>query len=330
MIAGCNESPVEVVDPLDEILAGISFGSDSVIVDMTEPLIISFHLDMIEQSVENALTIDPSFSYQTHWTTYPPCNSSNISCYPDFYQIYLYPQKSFCPNTTYSCKIDSSAISITNIKLPRPYEFEFTTDSTRLIKLEALNDLIDNTNVFPIAIRLGFNSAMEISSMENPFSSSPHFDYELYSISSDHNSFEYRITSPLRTETDYIVETKDILNDVYGNISTDNKQIVFTTDPVKLLYYYPNTTTNLKHRKPIIQVRFNTVMNRETTEAAFSIESEGIPLDGHHEWLTDKAMQYFLDYELPEFLKQIDNTSSRAEDTYGARLKTPHSYTFSL
>jgi Bacterial Ig-like domain len=330
IITGCGESPVKVIDPLDAIIAGVSFGSDSAIVLMTQPLIISFHLDMVHQSVEDALTFDPAFSYRAHWTTFPPCNSSDIGCYPDFYQIYLYPDTSYCPNTTYTCRLDSTAISIINIKLPHPFEFEFTTDLTRLIKIEALNDMIDSTSVFPLAIRLGFNSTMELNSMAEPFISRPEFDYELYSVSNNHTIFEYRITSALRTETSYIVEADNDLYDVYDNIAVDSKETSFTTDPVEVLYYYPNTGTNLKHRKPIIQVRFNTVMDRESTEASFSIESEGIPLSGHHEWLTDKAMQFFLDNELPEGTQVTFSVSTSAEDTYGAHLKDPHSFTFSL
>jgi len=330
MITGCSKSPVETVDPLDEIIAGVSFSPSNIIVDMTQPLIISFYLEMVQQSVEDALIIEPAFEYQTHWTTLPLCNSNNFECYPDFFQVYLYPTTSMSPNTKYVCRLETTAVTKSDIFLPHPFEFEFTTDSTRLMKFEALNDIIGKSSVFPITIILGFNTAIELSSMGQPFTSEPVFDYELLSTSNDNDFFEYRITSPLRTETDYIVEADDNLTDIYGNTAVDSRKIMFTTDPVEVLFYYPNEDTNIKSRKPIIQVRFNTVMDHATTEAAFSIESGGIPLSGYHEWLTDKAVLFFMDSELPKGTRVTFSVSTFAEDTYGANLKTPHSYTFSL
>ncbi|HDS00527.1 MAG TPA: hypothetical protein ENO22_12455 [candidate division Zixibacteria bacterium] len=324
----CSKSPTGPDDPLDRFIAGVSLGSDTLITNLTEPIVISFHLNMDRQSVEEAFSSEPAFDYDVHWTTFPICNPNDSTCYPKFYMFYIYPQEPFLPNTTYSCMIDSSAHDIIGDHLPRPYEFQFTTESSRLLRITPEYDGVDTLDAFPRAIKLWFNNSIDLSTIQEPFTASPSFDYELYGISDKKNVFEYRITSPLRSQSEYQIVIDAEIFDIHENRVLTEIDGGFSTGKLAIVYFYPNPGVNLKDTYPIIQVRFNTVMDRRTVQEAFSFNDGVIEIPGEFVWFTDKAMQYFPDSGLPEGETYTFSVSTGAADTYGATLDEAFSYSF--
>jgi hypothetical protein len=67
-------------------------------------------------------------------------------------------------------------------------------------------------------------------------------------------------------------------------------------------------------------------MDKQSTEAAFSFGPEiG---SGTFYWLTDKAVQYFLDADLIKGGEYTIRVTTAATDTYGTPLQEEFSYSF--
>ena len=330
-ISGCTDKLIEPVDPLAFVIGQISFGPDSLIVDISQPLIISFLREMDQASVERSLSFEPEFEYRVHWTTDPHCNSSDPNCIPRYYQIYIYPENSFRTNQSYRGMIDTTAFDFDSNYLPIPYQFEFTTDSARLMKFTYISPNIDDNGVFPQIINLYFNAAVDTRTLQKPFMTDPHFEYELVDSSNYNSVLEYKITSPLRSETEYTLQISDPgIQDFYGNPISGQTQSGFTTDPIKVIYYYPNPDFKLKHDRPIIQVRFNTVMDRIACQNAFQITDSIFDLSGEFYWLTSGAMLYYLDSDLLHGTTYYICVDTTAADTFGHNLPQPFIHSFRL
>ena len=326
----CTETSTGPEDPFERFIASVSLGSDTLITDMTKPLVIYFHLDMDRKSVEEALSTVPAFEYDIHWTTFPVCNENDSTCYPEFYVFYVYPHEPLLPNTTYHCAIDSSAHDITGDHLPRPYEFEFTTESTRLLQIIPEYDGVDTACEFPRAIKLRFNYPIDLAAAQQPFTAAPSFDYEFYGTSAHKHIFDYRITAPLQTETEYLIKVNAQLFDIQGNMVNTEIDTSFTTGRIRIIYHYPNPDIVLKDTYPIIQVRFNTVMDKESARKAFSFNDGVLEVPGDLVWLTDKALQFFPAFQLTKGETYTFAVSTSARDTFGTALSESFSYSFTL
>ena len=331
LICGCSKKSTGPDDPLAKIIGQISFGADTLITDINQPLIISFWEEMDQPSVERGLSFEPQFEYTTHWTTYPHCNESDPKCYPKYYQLYIYPENSFQTNLHYSGMIDTTAFDSDSFYLPRQYHFEFTTAFARLKDMKFIALEVDSQGGFPELINLHFNARMDSRTLQQPLTTTPQFEYKL-SDSSNYNSvFQYRITSPLRAQTTYSVVLNDAtIKDYYGNPLENRGEAQFTTDSIRVIYHFPNPDFLLKHDHPIIQVRFNTIMDREATQEAFLLTDSVTRPSGEFEWLTPQAMMYYLEADLLHGVDYYIIVDTTAADLYGQHLPQKFIHKFRL
>jgi hypothetical protein len=247
----CSEKSTQPEDPLDRFIAGVSFGADTLITDMTDPLIVSFITLMDQESVQGAFSCQPEFGFSPHWTIQTFYDPNNPDIIPDRHQFYLFTELPFMPNTTYSCTIDTTAASNAGERLPIPFEFQFTTSPPMLMGIEAKYDGVDTNNSFPLAIKLAFNTAMDLSTLQRPFTIDPGFEYELYGISRIKHLFEYRIKSSLTAESHYEIAFSGEIYDVWGNLVDTDTSLDFDTGPVEVIYHFPNPYFNVKSKRPI-------------------------------------------------------------------------------
>jgi hypothetical protein len=326
---GCSDLQGPIKEE-DGFVAKVSFGSDSLITSLTRPLIIYFKHDMDRQSVQLGFISNPEFDYTPHWTIDPLCDPADPRCKPDYYLFYLYPDQPYRSDTTYYCILDTTVHGTDGEALPERYEFEFTTDSARLLEIEAKSDLIGERNIFPKSLVLWFNTSMELSYLEAPLNALPEIEYDLYEISNQGNIFEYRITQPLHAETEYLVRVNADIRDIWGKPAAGIREIAFVTDPVRVVYHYPNPQSILKDPNVILQVRFNTVMDKFITERAFSFVCGETDLFGSFEWISDKAFLFYPEHELTMGGAYTFSVDTSALDLYGSPLGNEFSYSFSL
>ena len=324
----CSKKGVVPENPLDRFISGVSFGSDTLITDMTRPLIVSFITLMDQQSVENAFSCEPQFPSTPHWTLETHFNPVDPDVGTDHLQFYLFPETPFIPNTTYRCVIDTTAKDVNDVNLPVPFEFEFTTAPSMLRSIKIIYDQVDSHDCFPIAIRLSFNTSIDLSNAGQPFTVDPPFEYKLNGISREKHLLEYKIMTPLKARTHYQVQFSGEISDAWGNRIDTDTSLAFDTGPVELIYYYPHPGLKLKSTSPIIQVRFNTVMDRPSTEAAFRFGAGMGKISGTFYWMTDKAVQFFYNLPLIRGETYTINVDSTASDIYGTPLQEPFSYNF--
>lgn len=328
-LCGCSD----LQGPLEEedvFVAKVSFGSDSLITSLIKPLIIYFKHDMNRQSVGQAFISDPEFDYTPHWTIDPLCDPADPGCKPDYYMFYLYPDQPYRSDTSYHCFLDTTAYDVDGERLPKRFEFDFCTDSARLVEIEAKSDLIGRDNVFPKSLVLWFNTSMELSYLETPLTPLPEIEYELYEISTQGNIFEYRITKPLHAQTEYLVRVNADIHDIWSKPAAGIREITFVTDPVRVIYHYPNPQSILKDPNVILQVRFNTVMDKNITEGAFSFIGGATDIYGSFQWISDKAFLFYPDHELTMGEAYTFSVETSAVDLYGSPLDNEFSYSFNL
>lgn len=328
LAAACAKKSTKPEDPLDQFLAGVSLGSDTLITDMTKPLIVSFVTLMDQGSVENAFSCTPQFEYYPHWTIETSFQPADPEVIPILLQFYLFHDTPFMPNTTYTCMIDTMALNDENENLPVQFEFQFTTAAPMLREISLEYDVLDSNRAFPIDIKLAFNTAIDISTIQQPFITDPEFEYELSGYSRQNHIFEYKIKTPIMAEHNYQIGISGDIFDIWGNRIDTDTSLQFNTGSIEVVYCFPNPHFNVKSKRPIIQVRFNTEMDMESVENAFSFGHEPGIMPGSFYWMTDKAVQFFYDQDLLEGETYTIYVGASATDTHGTPLKSAFSYTF--
>ena len=331
IVCGCSKKSSGPDDSLANIIGQISFGADTLITNITLPLIISFREDMDHPSVERSLSFDPQFEYTAHWTTYPHCNQSDPNCHPKYYQLYIFPENSFRTNTFYQGMIDTTAFDSDSFYLPRQYQFEFTTGPARFIDMDFISLEVDSQGGFPQLLNLRFNARMDIQTLQQPLTAVPEFEYKLSDSSNFNSVLQYKITSSLRAQTTYTVQLNhSAIKDFYGNPIENQGQAEFTTDSIRVIYHFPNQDFPLKDNRPTIQVRFNTIMDRESTERAFLLTDSIMNPSGQFKWLTPQALMYYPDDDLLRGMDYYIIMDTTAADLYGKHLPRKFIATFRL
>jgi hypothetical protein len=331
VLTGCEDNPaMPEEDPLDRYIDSVSFNSKTPVGSMTEPLAIYFKRPMDTASVIDAFSSDPGFDFYSNWAIEYSGDSTDIV--PDLAQhiLRIYPRPAYQTMTSYSCAIDTTAVDTLGFHLPEKLEFEFTTDSARLLQLEIRNPNIPAVENYPRRMRLRFNMPIDEYRVVDPFTVSPEFSYLNGQSSEDHTIYTYPLTSDLRADTDYTVTIDQQIVDIWGNPVYGLSPHSFRTEPVAVEYHYPEQDTELKGTSVVLQVRFNTSMNRFSAENAFSFSNDVLEISGQFEWISDQAFLFYPDNDLSYQTIYTMAVNTSAEDLFGDNLYEAFTFSFSL
>ncbi len=245
---------------------------------------------------------------------------------------------------TYTIKVEADGYTTYESKIFTVYKGGVTTVGT--ITLNPFPDLIssvyppDKTVNLPLYtnVRIYFKNPMNKESVEDAFSIDPPtdgtFSWSDYNMYPYGRYFEFNPTLNLLPMVCYTVTLDVAAQDTAGNHLTEPFSFSFTTGGVAVESYSPPDNQYDVETGIYIYINFNTVMNHESVENAFSIDP---PTVGEFEWhrvnvkdsqrsqdrLRFKPEGYFKTQT--HYIIELDTT---AEDINGIALYEPVCFSF--
>ncbi|MBL7074798.1 Ig-like domain-containing protein [candidate division KSB1 bacterium] len=272
----------------------------------------SFREDMDQGSVEDAFDINPSIEVIFDWNGF-----RSVCIYSASYSFY--------PNTEYTVTLGMGAHTLDGDSLSFDYSFSFTTAPIRVNTRPEDGSSYVSTHCYHIIMY--FNTQMKPSSLEEAFGINPENPGNL-TFSSYHRTATMYFEPWERylfSNTLYTITIDTSAEDVNGFHLEETFSFSFTTEPLRVEYYWPaNGATGVSiNYSPYVV--FNTLMDQQSVEDAFSI-SPGV--DGNFEWTNYVRFSFDpVDNLVRNTLYEIEiDTTCRAQG--GDRLSATFSFSF--
>lgn len=306
----------------DLILAVYPYnGSNKVGID--QPIRISFRKPMNKESVEKAFHIQPEVEGVFEWYEWSSPYGDGSG------ELHFLPRNKFLVNTLYQVTIDTTASDTAGIKLSKPYQFSFTTESVRVLYTYPGHN---NTWVIPRTdITIYFNTDMDVESVNSAFQmvDSQHQNMTGNFYWENRREMRFYPDSTLLVNKTYTVTIDTIASDVNGAKLPKPYQFSFTTQPVLISYTYPNHKETWVDTLTRVQIIFNTDMDMESVDSAFQmVDSKLKVIAGKFSWFYQWQLAFDPDSSLSTNETYTVTIDSTAEDMHGNKLYKPHSFWF--
>ncbi len=278
---------------------------------LTAPIEIQFSTLMDHSSVEADFSLSPGVNGRLAWEIIS--GNSKLS---------FYPEDQYASNKIYMMKLTTNAKTSESERLPFDFVSYFKTEGVKITSTIPENNA---TFVSPQTyIYIYFNSSMERQSVEQNFSITPPRigDFRWF----DSRRFCFQPGAFLESRTQYAIKIGNQAKDVHNNFILEEKIFKFETEPLRITSSYPtNGATSISRSTPIT-ITFNTFVNQETTQNAFSLSP--IVEGWTFQWSDLTRFQYTGVTKLQSntfYTVKIDTTCS---DAWGNLLPSNHSFTF--
>jgi len=286
-------------------------------VELSYSISIRFNTEMDHSSTKNALSIDPPLSCVYDWGSNFPYSGTTL---------YLGPETPLRADTEYTIVIGKGAKDVNGFGLREPDSIHFCTESIYLRRSFPPNGALDvdaRTSIY-----FYFNAWMDEKSLAEAISFSPPIEGYFSSRyqSSWGSEIYFQPGSALATNTKYLVRISQAARDIYGTSLTEPDSFSFTTEPLRVTYTSPVNGATWVDTTTSIRIRFNTYMDQEKTEEAFSIS----PLtNGHFEWSALDRFYFYPATNLKPNTTYTVTVDTTAWDIHGGKLPYPYQFSFS-
>jgi len=276
---------------------------------LTASIQIEFATLMDHNSVENSFLLIPGVEGYFVWEIIS--GNSKLSFYPD---------DQYISNFSYTIMLTTDARTSYGDTLSFDFKSDFKTEG---VKVSATIPENEATYVSPqSAIYIYFNSRMDRASVEQNFSITPVTigNFRWF----DSRRLCFQPGTFFASNTLYNVKVTENARDIYYSYLEDDKIFSFETEPLRITTNYPiNGATFVSRSTPII-ITFNTHVNQESVEKAFTLMPQ---VEGwNFQWSDVTRFQYSGTTKLQSntyYAVTIDTTSS---DAWGNLL--PNNYGF--
>jgi len=296
--------------PIPEQILTIKPYNDSENIALITPCIFEFSTLMDHTSVENGFEISPAVDGYFQWE-----ESGNKSI------VNFYPNPRYKAFTTYTFNLTPEAKTIYGDTLAFKISSRFTTEP---VKVESHSPESESNYIScSTVIYVRFNTAMNRTTVENSFEilrATPGIF-----VWHNNESFSYKPTDFLATNTLYTVTISRNAKDLYGTSLYDQFTYNFTTEPLQVSYTYPlNGATNV-NLNTNIQVVFNVSVDQKATEKAFSIDPS---VAGTFGWTDLTRFSFYPEQSFEAQTNYVITIDTNCKDLFGKSLL--ESYTFSF
>ena len=302
------ESPVKVVfvtEPLTVTYLAPSSGQ--VDIPMREVIIVEFNSCMDRALTEAAFSVDPPVDGTLYW-------------YSGGAGFYFVPVRPMAGEKTYTVRVGAGARSCNGEFLAEPYESSFRTEP---VSVEIWPESGSDIHPSYVSIQLTFNTDMDRASVEESFSMEPEVSGSFEWRGDD--AVDFHRGQNLMTGADYTVMITTGAKDRYGTSLGRTCSSWYRTWPLEIDLYLPRDGESYVSRESSVRVDFNTTMNKQSLESAFSITPDH---PGHLEWMDDNWFYFRPEASyLPEtwYTVRVDTT---AADLGGGKLPMPLEFKF--
>ncbi len=248
--------------------------SNAIDVPIASKIVLHFSKPMNQTSVESAFSSTPSIACSWVWTD----SDQTATCTPNANLAFL---------TEYTINVSSSAKSASDIAIANPFLLHFTTVQDTIkpaLTSYAPSDPGTFATTFDAAIVLNFSKAMNKTSVESAFSSSPNIVCNWTWTTP--SSASCQPIGRLTERTTYTITLSISATDLVGN----NLQTAYGFDfsvgnaPPKVISFSPTGKFGFESLNAPVVIHFSEQMHKILTENAFLVRVNGFIKTGTITW----------------------------------------------
>lgn len=248
--------------------------NNAIDVPIASKIVLHFSKTMNQTSVESAFSSTPSIACTWVWTD----SDQTATCTPNANLAFL---------TEYTVTVSSSAKSTSDIALTNPIVLHFTTVQDTIkpaLTSYAPSDPGTFATTFDAAIVLNFSKAMNKTSVENAFSSSPNIACNWTWTTP--SSASCQPIGRLTERTTYTVTLSISATDLVGNNLQTAYGFTFSVGnaPPKVISFSPTGKFGFESLNAPVVIHFSEQMHKTLTENAFLVRVNGFIKTGTITW----------------------------------------------
>jgi len=265
---------------------------------------ISFRSVMDQQSVIDALSIEPEIEGTINW--YKPNKTFSF-----------YPLRYWATNTLYTVKIDTTAKDTSGVNLSDSLVFSFTIEG---IKIRYSYPYDKSMNVrTDTYIHIEFNTLMEQSSVIEAYSLSPSTDGEFHWANL--SEFWFYPYNDLAADSNYSVKIDTAAYDLHGSKLDKEFLFDFRTEPIRIVTNRPEKGETYVDPNSYIYIGFNTDMDQVSVVDAFRmVDFDSVEIEGGFNWNGLRGMTFYPGTTLEYDKEYLVTINTQAKDLHGVSL----------
>lgn len=257
-------SPVNDIVPLTQAAFRTAVSTN---IDLIAPATIVFSTPMQRESVEAAVSVQPSLGVSLQWND----DATSVSIIPD---------QHWAPSTYYTVSVGAGALATTGRPMTQPVRAAFLTRDPTSAALAATST-VEKRVAIDSAFTIAFDQAVELWSVAPSIRLDPPAAGALTRTLDAAGLPTYTFTpaAPLLPDTRYRLIV-DGARDAAGAAVAPTTIAVRTVKAPAVVRFRPRTTTTDVARDAAISVRFTQKMDRVSTKKAFRVSAAGKAVAG--------------------------------------------------
>jgi len=211
------------------------------------------------------------------------------------------------------------------------------TVSAGTISLSSVHDLIQS--VWPSngaegvrlddRIRISFRKQMNMKSVEGAFHITPVVEGDFYWYYGGKSAFEFDPRVQFAANTTYHVTIDTTASDTGSIRLSTPYQFSFTTEPIRIIYTYPQNKETWVDTNTHVSITFNTDMDAESVVLAFKmVDSKLRDVTGKFSWGYNRYMSFTPDSILTPEETYTVTIDTNAKALSGGSLEEPYNFWF--
>lgn len=279
---------------------------------LSAPIEIQFSTLMDHYSVEQNFLLVPKVNGRFVWEIIS--GNSKFSFYPDDQYVSNYTYVMILSAGTQTSEGDSIAFDFMSY---------FKTEG---VKITTTIPEDGSTFISPqSSIYVYFNSKMDRQSVEQNFLISPEMllgNYKWF----DSRRMSFQPGKYLASNTEYTITIDANASDIFDNNLLGTRSFTFETEPLRITSNFPTNGATFVNRSSPISITFNTYVNQQTAQNAFSLEPS---IDGwNFQWSDQTHFQYSGSARLQSNTSYRVTIDSTCSDYKGNLLPSNFSFVF--
>ena len=303
--------PDVILSKLPEQILAINPSNGSERFPLDSPIKIDFSTLMNHNSVEDNFFLVPDVKGEFVWEDDAEKNS-----------VTFYPSDQYISNFSYLLMLTTDIFSLYGDSLAFNVLSYFNTEGVKITSTIP-ND--QATYISPIAgIYINFNSKMNRQSVEQGFSIEPAAigDFKWF----DSKRLLFQPGNYLASSTLYSFSISSSAKDIYNTLLFDEITVSFQTEPLTITSNYPiHGASGINRSSPVI-ITFNTSVDKQSVENAFSIIPE---LPGwEFQWNDFTRVQFSGSTRMQANISYIVTVDTTCSDIMGNKLPKTKIFSF--
>ncbi len=306
-------SPVSDIVPLTQAAFKTAVGTN---IDLVAPATIVFSTPMERESVEAAVSVQPSLGVSLLWND----DATSVSIVPD---------QHWAPSTYYTVSVGPGALATTGRPMTDPVRAAFLTRDATSAAVAATST-VEKRVAIDSAFTIAFDQAVELGSVAPSIRLDPPTPGALSRTldAAGLPTYTFKPTAPLAPDTRYRLIVTGA-RDAAGAEVAATSMAVRTVMAPAVVRFRPRTATTDVARDAAISVRFTQQMDRASTKKAFKVSAAGKAVKGTVRFAeNDSVLIFDPSSNLPYGTRVTAVVAATAKSADGVALGAPAKGTF--